>query len=440
MPISQGARSIELVYPGQAMVPQGWYVSHWNVGQSRVLSWSTDNVRYTSTGNVELELSPAPLGSERAFVSGEVQSIASASTGTWSWTAQVPELVSGSVFGMFAYRADHFNDPWIEFDFEFLGRDGGDFDGDGDIDIHHVRLNIYMQTAFGDVITLEQTNGWQPVIVDLGFDATEGFHTYEMVVTGSEAVFVVDGAVIGRFGGSDMLYGTWTTGEMKGFANLWCVDPSLENWAGEWAYSGKPIVGTLSSMEVRPGELGGFGALPSNLTLNGTKRSDDLIGQNGHDMIYGHEGNDVLSGNRGHDRLYGGEGKDTLFGGAGSDILNGGGGQDMLYGGAGDGLRDVFVFTSTSDSAQGKQCDKIHDFVSGIDLIDLSGIDANTRATAAGDQAFLFSYTTAQAHSVWYTKSGSDLTLRGDVNGDKTADFEIRLADLSALAIGDLVL
>ncbi|MBB3713932.1 Ca2+-binding RTX toxin-like protein, partial [Limimaricola variabilis] len=335
---------------------------------------------------------------------------------------------------------DHFNDPWIEFDFEFLGRDGGDFDGDGDIDIHHVRLNIYMQTAFGDVITLEQTNGWQPVIVDLGFDATEGFHTYEMVVTGSEAVFVVDGAVIGRFGGGDMLYGTWTTGEMKGFANLWCVDPSLENWAGEWAYSGKPIVGTLSSMEVRPGELGGFGALPSNLTLNGTKRSDDLIGQNGHDMIYGHEGNDVLSGNRGHDRLYGGEGKDTLFGGAGSDILNGGGGQDMLYGGAGDGLRDVFVFTSTSDSAQGKQCDKIHDFVSGIDLIDLSGIDANTRATAAGDQAFLFSYTTAQAHSVWYTKSGSDLTLRGDVNGDKTADFEIRLADISALAIGDLVL
>lgn len=440
MPISQGARSIELVYPGQAMVPQGWYVSHWNAGQSGILAWSTDNVRYTPTGAVELELSSAPSGSQRPFVGGEVQSIMSASTGTWSWTAQVPELVSGSVFGMFAYRADHFNDPWIEFDFEFLGRDGGDFDGDGDIDIHHVRLNIYMQTASGEVVTLEQSNGWAPVIVDLGFDATEGFHTYEMVVTGSEAVFVVDGMAIGRFDGSDMLYGTWTTGEMKGFANLWCVDPSLEVWAGEWKYSGQPIRGTLSGMEVRAGDLSGFQVLPSNLTLNGTKRPDELVGLDGNDTINGHEGNDVLSGNRGHDRLHGGEGKDSLFGSAGSDILNGGGGRDMLYGGAGDGLRDVFVFTATSDSAQGKQCDEIHDFVSGIDLIDLGGIDANTKATAEGDQAFLFSYTTAQAHSVWYARSGSDLTLRGDVNGDRTPDFEIRLAEASALTVGDFVL
>ncbi|MBB3713933.1 Ca2+-binding RTX toxin-like protein, partial [Limimaricola variabilis] len=335
---------------------------------------------------------------------------------------------------------DHFNDPWIEFDFEFLGRDGGDFDGDGDIDIHHVRLNIYMQAASGEVVTLEQSNGWAPVIVDLGFDATEVSHTYEMVVTGSEAIFVVDGTVIGRFDSSDMLYGTWTAGEMKGFANLWCVDPSLEVWAGEWKYSGQPIRGTLSAMEVRPGDLGGFEPLPSNLTLNGTKRSDDLIGQNGHDMIHGHEGNDVLLGNRGNDWLYGGEGKDTLFGGAGSDILNGGGGRDMIYGGAGDGLRDVFVFSSTSDSGQGKQCDEIHDLVSGIDLIDLSGIDANTRTMAAGDQAFLFSHTSAQAHSVWHAKSGSDLLLRGDVNGDRTPDFEIRLANVSALTAGDFVL
>jgi beta-glucanase (GH16 family) len=45
-------------------------------------------------------------------------------------------MVDGAVFGMFTYRADHFNDPWIEFDFEFVGAD-----------TTKVRLNIHMETA-----------------------------------------------------------------------------------------------------------------------------------------------------------------------------------------------------------------------------------------------------------------------------------------------------
>ena len=64
-------------------------------------------------------LSPSPAGAPRPYQSGEIQAVQSASTGTWGWTAEVPDLVSGSVFGLFTYRADHFRDPWIEFDFEF---------------------------------------------------------------------------------------------------------------------------------------------------------------------------------------------------------------------------------------------------------------------------------------------------------------------------------
>ena len=58
-----------------------------------------------------------------------------------------------------------------------------------------------------------------------------------------------------------------------------------------------------------------------------------------------------------------------LFGGAGDDVLNGGSGKNDLTGGAGN---DVFVFEDASST------DKIRDFDSGNDVIDLTafGIDS----------------------------------------------------------------
>ena|GEM_PF-925527 len=621
-------QAIELIYPGQTMTQQGWYVSHWNAGQTSNMAWSTDNAYINSSGTMELKLAAAPAGSTRPFIGGEVASFETASTGTWTWTTQVPELVSGTVYGLFAYRADHFNQPWIEFDMEFLGCDAGDFDADGDIDISKVRLNIHMEyvDASGQTkkISLEELNGWKPVIVDLGFDATEGIHTYDIVVTGSEAIFIVDGAVIGRFDARDM-GGVWTSGEMKGFTNLWCVDQSLEYWAG--TYAGETVVATVSACDVRPGDLGGFGTPLSGLVFEGTTGDDILSGTDNDDVLNGNAGNDTLDGGSAHDKLNGGDGDDTLsldagndildggagldwvrvlgsgtatidlavstaqemgygsdtllnienarggsgadtlsgtegdntlYGGSGHDVLRGRGGndrlkgdggddvldgglgndhlsgedgndtfimdagddtmdggegidwlrvtgsvaatidlakttaqasgygntiilgienvagglgadklsgdgranillgnagndllhgragadtlfggvgQDRLYGGAGDSVRDVFVFAATDESAAGMRRDTIYDFVSGIDDIDLSGIDVNSRTS--GDDMFAFTGTTAQAHSVWYTPGRGEMIVRGDVNGDGRADFEIRVVGVSALTEGD---
>lgn len=495
------SRSIDLVFPGEAATPEGWYVSHWDAGQSRILAWSPDNVRLTAEGAVELVLSAAPKGSARPYRGGEVQSIESATTGTWSWTVQAPRMVDGAVFGMFAYRADHFADPWIEFDFEFVGAD-----------TTQVRLNIHMETATGEHVTLEQAAGG-PVIVDLGFDASQGVHGYDIVVTGTEAIFLVDGAVVGRFGAADMPYGTWTTGMMKGFTNLWCVDPSLEGWAGAWAYPGEPLVATAWAMDVQPGEMGELGTAAAVTGIEGTNGDDDLTGTDGDDLIQGHGGHDRLSGRLGNDRLAGGEGDDTLLldagddrleggagtdwlqvggsaaatvdlalasaqatgygtdtilgienaaggsgddrlygtagsnallGGAGADILHGRAGADRIVGGAGqDSLfggaeADLFVFVALGDSLVGKRRDVIHDFATRLDRIDLTGLDA--QAGLAGDQALAFAGTTAAAHSVWYAKGRSDIVLRADVTGDRTADFEIRLAGATSLLADDLLL
>ena len=78
-----------------------------------------------------------------------------------------------------------------------------------------------------------------------------------------------------------------------------------------------------------------------------------------------------------------------LDGGAGNDRLIGGDGVDYLTGGAGS---DVFVAEIDATKVVGKSgtisLDVVLDFTRGEDLIDLSGIDANT--ALEGHQAFSF--------------------------------------------------
>ena len=147
--------------------------------------------------------------------------------------------------------------------------------------------------------------------------------------------------------------------------------------------------------------------------------------------------NNSLTGNAAANQLIGGAGNDILNGGAGQDTINGGAGTDQLAGGL-DAARDVFIFNTLSDSAVGAGRDRIADFRTGVDDIDLRALDANTRV--AGNQAFDFSGTAAAANSVWYLKAGANLVVRADVNGDKLADFEIAVLGQSALSAGDFLL
>ena len=133
----------------------------------------------------------------------------------------------------------------------------------------------------------------------------------------------------------------------------------------------------------------------------------------------------ALSGN---DRITGGSGNDRLEGFAGNDILWGRRGADKLLGGTG---ADTFTFKSINDSSTGSGRDTIYDFSANQkDRIDLSAIDARTNAS--GNQAFSFIGTGAfsgKAGELRYEKAPSDTYISGDVNGDKVADFTIRLDD-----------
>lgn len=116
-------------------------------------------------------------------------------------------------------------------------------------------------------------------------------------------------------------------------------------------------------------------------TINGGDGNDRLRGDAGDDIVNGEAGNDRVRGGGGEDTVTGGDGddivrgdtgNDTVNGNAGDDRVRGGDGQDIITGGTGnDDLwgnsdPDIFVF-ATGDGA-----DKIHDFETGLDQIDLS--------------------------------------------------------------------
>ncbi|QLA20092.1 beta strand repeat-containing protein [Desulfolutivibrio sulfoxidireducens] len=149
--------------------------------------------------------------------------------------------------------------------------------------------------------------------------------------------------------------------------------------------------------------------------------------------VTGGKSNDTLTGSTGANALTGGSGNDKLTAGAGNDILTGGLGTDTLSGGSGN---DVFVYASVSESPSGSARDTITDFASG-DKINLSAIDARTNVS--GNQAFTYIGSSAfTGVSGQLAYSGG--VLSGDVNGDRTADFQIRLSNTPTLTASSFVL
>jgi len=157
------------------------------------------------------------------------------------------------------------------------------------------------------------------------------------------------------------------------------------------------------------------------------------------DNAIGGSGNDSLTGNVIANSLYGGGGNDTLSGGGGNDILTGGTGVDVLIGGDG---ADTFVFAAGDSSAASGQHDRISDFVSGTDHIDLSGFDAIS-STGSYDQ-FKFIATAAFDGAAgelnyFYNSSTGVTTLQGDTNGDGAPDFAIDLTGNISISLADLI-
>lgn len=201
--------------------------------------------------------------------------------------------------------------------------------------------------------------------------------------------------------------------------------------------TGNDLLTGTNDNDLMYGDLG-------NDTLYGNSGADTLYGENGADTLYGGQGSDLLSGGIGNNRIFGEAGNDTLFSLDGGDILDGGSGNDVIRGGAGKdtvtgGLgADTFVFGAVTDAGKGVKADEIRDFSHADgDLIDLSGIDANTGST--GNQAFTFigaGAFTGVAGQLQYLNG----TVAADINGDGIADFNLIMNGSPAMIAEDFIL
>jgi Ca2+-binding RTX toxin-like protein len=164
------------------------------------------------------------------------------------------------------------------------------------------------------------------------------------------------------------------------------------------------------------------------VTLTGNAMVNSLSAGAGGAVLRGLDGADSLTGGAGADTLEGGTGKDKLFGGAGADKLIGGANQD------------TFIFRSLAEIPSGG--DVIVDLNRAeCDRIDFRAIDASNQTS--GDQAFVFigdAPFTGYDRELRYQVSGSDVVLSGDINGDRVADFSIRLLGVSRLSSSDFLL
>jgi len=152
--------------------------------------------------------------------------------------------------------------------------------------------------------------------------------------------------------------------------------------------------------------------------------------------------NDVLRGIGGNDTLFGGSGNGTIFGGLGNDSIQGGDGADVM---TGNGGADRFVFQVLAHSPPTGTVDRIPDFTSGSDVIDLIGIDAASPNGTFINDAFIrigtaaFGNVAGQLHYV-QDVPGNRTLIEGDVHGDGIADFVIQLYGLIAVHATDIVL
>ena len=161
---------------------------------------------------------------------------------------------------------------------------------------------------------------------------------------------------------------------------------------------------------------------------------ENLVGSVNDDWLGGDSGDNMLGGLAGNDTLRGGEGNDTLVGGEGSDDLEGGAGND------------TFDFDADTDlSADAEATDVISDFVSGQDLIDLSGVDAVADTLEDDGFTFIgaddFSGTDASGQLRYTFDAATGIgSLSGSTDADADAEFVIQVVGVTELAEADLVL
>lgn len=187
----------------------GWVGRHIEIGDGRMA------IRLDDSG-----------ASGRSYASGEYQSRRFFGYGRFE--ARLKAIAApGIVTGFFTYTGPSFKGaPHDEIDFEFLGRSP-----------RQVQLNYYTDGK-----------GGHETMIDLGFDASEDFHTYAFEWRPDSVRWFVDGRLVHEETGTR---GPLPSHPGKIFLHVW-AGKNLEGWLGRVSYPGHPLVAEVECVAYRP--------------------------------------------------------------------------------------------------------------------------------------------------------------------------------------------
>jgi serralysin len=417
----------------------------WAYNSTPAHHWASNTISYNIAGlnSAEQFLAQTAMQawSEVANVTFVQTSGAANITFTHDGTMQAYTSGSWSGSGVIASQTVNISSDWIT-------NDGGAYDGKTGIDsygyqtyIHEIGHALglghqgpYNGSASYSTNAVYANDTWQYSIMSYFSEPNYSGSSYRYVVTPQMAdIYAVDsmyGAATSTRTG-DTVYGfNSNAGAVFNFAGytsapaLTIYDSGGNDTLDASGYS------SAQTIDLHPGAFSSIGGLTNNIGIALNAVIEKAIGGSGNDRLIASDTGSQLSG---------GGGNDTLIGGAGNDRLIGGSGIDNLTGG---GSGDTFVFLLGDSSAASGQHDRITDFLSGSDHIDLSGFDAIS-STGSYDQ-FKFIATAAFDGAAGelnysYNSSTGVTTLQGDTNGDGVADFAIDLTGNISISLADLI-
>ncbi len=195
-----------------------WAVSDgWSNGAWTANDWRRRQVQ-TGEDGLSIILSQSQRGADQPFASGELQSRELYRYGYFEARLRMPRG-SGLVGGVFTFTRPEGRESWYEIDMEVLGRDTR-------------RLELTYFSAGRET----------KHVIQLPFDAADGFHTYAFDWQPESIRWFVDGQLVHEARGPDV---EAMTAEQRFIVNLWNSE-QLAAWVGPLETAGGPWTMTVS--------------------------------------------------------------------------------------------------------------------------------------------------------------------------------------------------
>ncbi len=211
--------------------PEIWHTADgWTNGIPFWVGWRSDHVEFLD-GTMKLRLDNHPCVdnlsdcSEQPYASGEYRTNEFFHYGCVEGHLKAAKS-NGIVTSLFVYTGPSDNNPHDEIDIEILGKETS-----------QMQINYFADGA-----------GGHEVVVDLGFDASEDFHTYAFDWSPTAIKWYVDGEVVHIEDGSN---GALPITPSRIMMNLW-AGTEVDDWLDTFEYSGSPIYASYDWIKFTP--------------------------------------------------------------------------------------------------------------------------------------------------------------------------------------------